>query len=68
MYIAVGTPKIVSERFHTEFGGGFSESTGQDQESSNSSILVVKKHYSKNIFCSITSNTCCLWSIKVMNL
>ena len=68
MLIAIGTPRILTERVDAEDGGGFytiSEASNQQEEAPDSSILLMKCNVQRNLFASITFNTLTLWSIKV---
>jgi hypothetical protein len=71
MYIATGTPKVISSRTGIELGGGFEllqEAVNPEKDKSSSTILMMKKAPSKKVFASITPHTLSLWSIKVFQL
>jgi hypothetical protein len=68
MYIAIGTPRVLSTRVSAELGGGFqhiNEAVNAENDHAKGSILMVRKAPQREIFATITPTTLCLWSIKV---
>lgn len=67
MYIATGSPSVLSARTISELEGGFDQTNTaenlEDNMSTSSSIVTMKKS-SKSVFATITPTTISLWSIK----
>lgn len=67
MLIALGTPRILTERINSEDGGFqiHSEVSNRAEYDNDPSIICIRRNLSKGLFLSLTYSTISLWSIKV---